>query len=453
MPKKVLSAALSSAGTRIILPDIEGWDGNDVTAAELGTVHYATLTDFAGTKLEIVEIDPSTLTVATTTGILINKRALSFAGGTTAAAETAYDWTPNETYVLLGSNPPQLYADLMDLNESQTVASGVKTFVVSPIVPTPTTDYQAATKKYADDLTYAGAPDADEATKGVVECATTAEVAAGDDTGSTTAPTVVRPSKLAEVIQKNGYLYAASADLSDTYTVTLTPTPAAYVTGMCLFVKFATANTVAATLNVNSLGAKDIKKYVAGAIAALETGDIVANQICLLAYDGTQFILLNPGATSMTTALASEASTFFAATDITGAEAETLTAGNAITTLHFHGQNNIISSRDMTAASGNVTYAHGLGAVPKWVRCNAMVGGTTYCVANSFGVYNGSSMSSVYHYPTGSNVSNSYFIALVVGAGASQSATVTVDATNITLAWTKTGSPTGGAGLVFEVGV
>lgn len=38
---------------------------------------------------------------------------------------------------------------------NQTVSSGVKTFSVSPIVPTPTTDYQASTKKYVDDQTTA----------------------------------------------------------------------------------------------------------------------------------------------------------------------------------------------------------------------------------------------------------------------------------------------------------
>ena len=35
-------------------------------------------------------------------------------------------------------------------NVDQTIA-GVKNFTSSPIVPTPTTDYQAATKKYVDD--------------------------------------------------------------------------------------------------------------------------------------------------------------------------------------------------------------------------------------------------------------------------------------------------------------
>ena len=44
------------------------------------------------------------------------------------------------------------YSNYLTLNSSQTIASGaIKTFTDSPILPTPTTDYQGATKKYVDD--------------------------------------------------------------------------------------------------------------------------------------------------------------------------------------------------------------------------------------------------------------------------------------------------------------
>ena len=39
----------------------------------------------------------------------------------------------------------------MHLTNGADTIYGVKTFNASPIVPTPTTDYQAATKKYVDD--------------------------------------------------------------------------------------------------------------------------------------------------------------------------------------------------------------------------------------------------------------------------------------------------------------
>ena len=47
------------------------------------------------------------------------------------------------------------YGASVKLTENQTVA-GVKTFTSSPIVPTPTTDFQVATKKYVDDAASVG---------------------------------------------------------------------------------------------------------------------------------------------------------------------------------------------------------------------------------------------------------------------------------------------------------
>jgi hypothetical protein len=64
--------------------------------------------------------------------------------------------------------------------------------------------------------------------------------------------------------------------------------PPAYFEGMC--VKFIAGNTCAATptINVNSLGVKNIKRWDGSAIAA---GDILVDQEVLLTYDGTQFLL------------------------------------------------------------------------------------------------------------------------------------------------------------------
>lgn len=90
-----------------------------------------------------------------------------------------------------------------------------------------------------------------------------------------------------------GMEYAADAGSTDAYAVTLAPAPTAYFTGMVVKFKANTLNTGAATLNVNSLGAKDIKKNYN---SALETGDIVANQLVSVIYDGTNFQMLSPSA-------------------------------------------------------------------------------------------------------------------------------------------------------------
>lgn len=85
--------------------------------------------------------------------------------------------------------------------------------------------------------------------------------------------------------------YAADAGANDTYVITLSPVPSAYTAGMKISFKANTANTGAATINVNSLGAKTIVKYVNTTLA---DGDIAAGQLCTLIYDGTNFVLQSP---------------------------------------------------------------------------------------------------------------------------------------------------------------
>ena len=59
---------------------------------------------------------------------------------------------------------------------------------------------------------------------------------------------------------------------------------------MVVYFKANTVNTGAATLNVNSLGAKTIVK---GVSTTLNDGDIAAGQFCTVIYDGTNFVTLH----------------------------------------------------------------------------------------------------------------------------------------------------------------
>lgn len=93
--------------------------------------------------------------------------------------------------------------------------------------PTLTLSTQFATKKYVDDSITAGAPNASETVKGIVEEATLAEVIAGTGTGGTGARLFVNPEKL-QSSGITGLSLTASSDISINDTV--------YVTG---------ANTVA----------------------------------------------------------------------------------------------------------------------------------------------------------------------------------------------------------------
>lgn len=91
-------------------------------------------------------------------------------------------------------------------------------------------------------------------------------------------------------VQEQTGNYAVDTGIADAYVVTLSPIPTAYVTGLTLRVKCINANTGASTINVNSLGAKSIKKNVS---SDLEAGDILANQVIVLTYDGTNFQLVS----------------------------------------------------------------------------------------------------------------------------------------------------------------
>lgn len=95
-------------------------------------------------------------------------------------------------------------------------------------------------------------------------------------------------------VQDSALVYAGTSAGTDTITATLSPAPSAYATGMRVFLKAGGTNTGAATLNLNSLGAKDIKKGAAGS-TALGAGDITSGGIYEFVYDGTNMQLVNPG--------------------------------------------------------------------------------------------------------------------------------------------------------------
>jgi hypothetical protein len=86
--------------------------------------------------------------------------------------------------------------------------------------------------------------------------------------------------------------YCRSTTGNDTYVCALTPTLTAYTRGGCLVLDADTANTLTATIDVDTLGAKSILNRAG---AALSTGDITANKPITLCYDGTQYIIQGDG--------------------------------------------------------------------------------------------------------------------------------------------------------------
>lgn len=85
---------------------------------------------------------------------------------------------------------------------------------------------------------------------------------------------------------------------TDSLTITLPTAPTAYAEGMSIMFKAQNTNTGAMTINVNSLGAKNIKKasVADGALADIEEGEVVQGGIYRVTYDTTQFIITGLGA-------------------------------------------------------------------------------------------------------------------------------------------------------------
>jgi hypothetical protein len=93
-------------------------------------------------------------------------------------------------------------------------------------------------------------------------------------------------------VQNNSFTYVSAGGTANAITAAYTPAPSAYAAGQMFAFKASASNTGATTINVNSLGAKNILKMAGGSLSALESGDIINGGIYEVAYDGTQFQLL-----------------------------------------------------------------------------------------------------------------------------------------------------------------
>lgn len=126
----------------------------------------------------------------------------------------------------------------------------------------------------------------------------------------------------------------------DAMTLTMSPGITAYATGMRVsFVKNASANTGAATLNINSVGAKSIVR--ADGSTALDANELPASSLVEVIYDGTSFRLvgkpiLDVASDVLGVLAAVNGGTNNAYTEFTGptTSTKTFTLPNASATLH-----------------------------------------------------------------------------------------------------------------------
>lgn len=285
-----------------------------------------------------------------------------------------------------------------------------------------------------------------------VEIATSAQSIAGTDTGETGALLSVLPSdiktNLFTATQGQASVYGLDAGWDDTYVVALTPVLAGYTAGQKLSFKSSTGNTWACTVNfwpgVLNIKTKDWNDP--------QTGVIRANTVVTGAYDWTNFVLdtedfattANKGIVEMATD----------AEVVTGTDETRYVNSKQVKVDYF----NTTSTKDAADSSTTQTFAHGLPRIPKRVKVTAVY--VTWAAdtvqRRSETVYNWSTQSSLSFLSTatwGWNTIISTSFRLNVSASwdsAYSTWVITVDATNINIAWTKTGSPTGVYTLLVE---
>ncbi len=151
----------------------------------------------------------------------------------------------------------------------------------------------------------------------------------------------------------------ASTGSANAYALTYTVAPTIYATGERYAFRASFANTGPCTLNVNSLGPKDIRK--GDGTLVLAANDMMANQAIEVVYDGTQFQVLSPIPSTLPDATTSLKGIVELATD-----AETATGTD--------------TTRAMTPSNATANFAY-QGKQTIWVPASAMTARTTNSAA------------------------------------------------------------------------
>jgi hypothetical protein len=147
---------------------------------------------------------------------------------------------------------------------------------------------------------------------------------------------------------------------STVYTLTSNGSFSSLANGFCVAVKANVSNTGAATLNVDSLGAKAIRKFSGSGEAALVANDMVAGGHYLLQYNTAAnsaaggWVLINPNQVA-TGDIADNA--------VTAAKL----ADNAVDTAAIAANNVTAAKIERNSNTGFVLRANGSGSDPSWV--------------------------------------------------------------------------------------
>lgn len=431
--------------------------------ANFGDVGFGTLEPGGSTQEEQISftgITQNSNGTATLTGV----KTVLFISPYTQTAGLAKSHVGGATFVI--SNTAGFYDKLSAKSDDETITglwqfpNGANTPILGTSYVAPTIQYQVASKGYVDAVAISGAPNASTSVQGLVQLPTQAQVDARTATGSTGAalsliPTLQRSTLLSDYVVDTG---AANA-----YVITPVPAVTAYATGDIFSFKAVNANTTTSTLNVNGLGVKTIKNSVG---ANLVANDILAGQIIVVEYDGTNFQILSTTGngvlnlqTNQTIAAGTKIFTVMPQSSAVPSTGNDLVNKTYVDGLGYLSFTNGTTTKIASDASATQNIAHGLGRIPKKIRIVAGLAPVgTIIQVRSETVYNGTTQSSL---SIGADlastppavVSSSFMLNAnpsVNLATNNSTGVVTFDSTNIIITWTKTGSPTGTYNLLWE---
>lgn len=271
--------------TSVVLTSLQDIYGNAITSmTPFGTTGYITL-----------EPDTTNEEGAIFTGVTVNANGTTtLTGVSTILAQSPYTATSGLVRNHAGGSKVVVTDNVAFWNTfgqtaNQQTWADIQTFSVPPISATdPTSASQVANKDYVDKVVVAGAPNASPTVKGIVQEATQAQVLAKTASGSTGAELYVNPATLPSTLTSD---YKVDTGVANAYVITPTPAITAYITGQIFSFKAVNANTTTSALNVNGLGMQTMKNTKGGNLVA---NDILAGQLVIVGYDGTNFIVLSP---------------------------------------------------------------------------------------------------------------------------------------------------------------
>lgn len=287
-----------AGATSITLKSMTDIDGNALTmAGTFGTIGFGTLEPGNGALEEQISFTGLT-TNSNGTVTLSGVSSVTFVYPYTQTSGLAKTHAGSTTFVI--SNTSGFYDEMNSKLNDETITgtwtfpsadptragigSDVDTAVATAFVTLGQLSRQAIS----------GASNASTTVKGIVQLATQAQADARTTTGSTGALLVNTPDLVRDTLLSD---YKADTGAANAYVITPVPAISAYTVGQIFTFKATNANTTTSTLNVNGKGATTIKK-LNGSIN-LNVGDIAAGQIVQVEYDGTNFQMINPAATSI----------------------------------------------------------------------------------------------------------------------------------------------------------